>query len=284
MKLTAEERALVNDRVKVVTDRIHAGDAFFAELAAQIAAFKPDLVWLNPLQAFIDGDIKDSRDLGNFLRRGLNRLNEPASFGFIGVHHTNKPPTGKDKTERTWSEGMYDMAGGAELINWARFIINLRPGPELGQFNLVLSKRGSDAGVTKRVEQGAGYVEKIVTTIHLKWSEDLIDIPGRKKRIRCIFWEPRTPAADEMATESKRGAGGRPRSHTFETYAAAFSVGIEKAMGIRVAHRAAQEIRPIGMSAFYTLVEEAIDVGQLVKENSDPRRPKIYRPASRPGE
>ena len=60
------------------------------------------------------------------------------------------------------------MAGGAEIINWARAIIILKAGANPGEFTLLLAKRGIRAGVTRQVAQGAGTRDEPVTSIFLK--------------------------------------------------------------------------------------------------------------------
>lgn len=216
MQLTEEQMELVNERVEIKTERILRGLPFVGMLKERVAAHKPDLVWLNPLQAFMDGDVTDSQDLGQFLRGDLNRLNSPPSFGYFIVHHTTKPTIGKDRAERLWHEVMYDMAGGAEIINWARAIMSLRAATEEGEFNLVLAKRGRRAGVVKMVPHGAAAMrEEPVTTIPLKHSEGRIEIEGIKRGLPAIFWADR-PADERPETDSKKG--GRPEKFTFDDY------------------------------------------------------------------
>ncbi len=215
MQLSEDQMEQVNERVEIYTERVLRGAPFVAMLKARVAVHKPDLVWINPLQAFMDGDVTDSQDLGGFLRGDLNRLNNPPTFGYFIVHHTTKPATSKDRAERLWHEVMYDMAGGAEIINWARAILSLRAGSEEGQFNLILAKRGRRAGVTKAVEQGAGAREEIITTIPLKHSEGRIEVDGIQRGLPAIFWAPRPPD-ERPETETKKG--GRPEKFTFEDY------------------------------------------------------------------
>ena len=225
-KFTEAEKTEINANVVIVTERVRRGPDFIDELRRLIRKHKPDLVWINPLQSFIEGDITEARDLSLFLHEGLNALNADQSFAFIIVHHTTKPPKGdQKKAGLSWNEIMYDMAGGALLINWARAIISLRPAEEKGEFNLILSKRGTRADVTRKVEQGAGFREEIITDIPLRWSKDLIEIPGREKRLRAIYWEPRSPDPAD-----KGDKGGRPRKHNFQKFSVVFPIDPAKAI------------------------------------------------------
>ncbi len=205
----AEVQAL-DERVRIVTDRVNRGQAFIAALKAHVAEFKPDLVWINPLQAFIDGDVTQSKDIGKFLREGLNGLNDPAKFGYALVHHTTKPATGKDRHERLWHEVMYDMAGGAEIINWARAILSLRPLENPGEFSLRLAKRGRRAGVTKEVEQGAGTRQEPVTEIGIRHSQGHL-----QQGHPIIYWE----AMELPDKEEKKGKStGREEKYLFTDF------------------------------------------------------------------
>lgn len=221
LKLTPEQVATVNSRVIVVTDRVNRGLRFIANLKRLIAAHKPDLVWINPLQAFIDGDVTDSKDLGQFLREGLNSLNQPATFGYVIIHHTTKPATGKERAERLWHEVMYDMAGGAEIINWARAIISLRATPTEGEFNLVLAKRGRRAGVTKKVPNGVGFILEPVTTIPLRHAKGRIEVPGMPRGLPTIYWEAREADATPTPRETPKN-GGRSEKYLFEDFVTVF--------------------------------------------------------------
>lgn len=215
LNLTEQERALVNARVRIVTERVARGEKFLRSLKKWIKDFTPDLVWINPLQAFFDGDLTQSKDLGKFLREGLNGLNKDSAFAYIIVHHTTKPATGKDRADRLWHEVMYDMAGGADLINWARAIMSLRASAEEGEFNLVLAKRGRRAGVMVEVEQGIGVRYEVTTTISLKHAQGRIEVDGIRGGLPLIFWESRLP---DPKPESKSDGGGRPEKYLFENF------------------------------------------------------------------
>lgn len=229
MKLTPEQIAAVNLNVVIVTDRVNRGAQFLASLKAHIESHKPDLVIINPLQAFVDGDITASKDLGAFLREGLNSLNEPASFAYLLVHHTTKPATGKERAERLWHEVMYDMAGGAEIINWARAILSLRATPTEGQFNLVLAKRGKRAGVTKQVPQGTGWRLEITTVVPLKHADG--HLPSGQP---TIFWETRP----EDQKPAKEGPTGRPEKYPFKDYRSLMPARESQGLPMSQLHRA----------------------------------------------
>jgi hypothetical protein len=261
LKLQKHELEILRDNVVIVTDRVNRGTRFITALKRLIAEIQPDLVWINPLQAFIDGDVTDSQDIGAFLREGLNGLNEPASFAYILVHHTTKPATGKDKAERLWHEVMYDMAGGAEIINWARAILSLRAKDTEGDFDLVLAKRGKRAGVTREVEQGAGVRFETITTIPLKHAQGTIEVPGRKIPLPLIFWEPRDVANEPVKT----GSGDRKSSWDFAKFRPFFPNSGEAPLGMHPLHRKIVTTIPISSKALFSCLNEWAESGLVIR-------------------
>lgn len=246
----------LDSRIRIVSDRINRGPRFIAALRKHIEEFQPDLVWINPLQAFMDGDVTESKDLGQFLREGLNGLNEPVRFGYIIIHHTTKPATGNDKSERLWHEVMYDMAGGAELINWARAIMSLRPAETEGQFKLVLAKRGKRAGVTKQVPQGTGFHLEYVTTLGLKHATGSFTPPGLNVTIPVIFWE-----ACDVPESSDKGKGGRPAKYQISQFLNSLPKPSDPAQPAAQIHRAVSSYSGVSPSSFKDLLGRAADEG-----------------------
>jgi hypothetical protein len=274
MKLSDEERAQVDGAGQIVTERVLRGRGFMQRLGRLIARHKPDLVWINPLQAFIEGDVTDARDLGDFLRAGLNGLSgEEPTCAFVIVHHTTKPATGKERADRLWHEEMYGMAGGAEIINWARGIAVLKATPEKGDFNLVLAKRGTRAGVTKEVPAGVGVRDEIVTEIPLRWSTEVIEVAGRQRRLKSLYWEGRAADAEKVT-----GKPGRPAQFGFEEYRSCFPAGRDNAVRFAAAHRTANLKRPLSRPTLIRIIDTAVSDGQLLKDTTAVNDPKFYLP------
>lgn len=255
MKLTDDQLAQVRERVLIVTDRIHRGPSFRAELSRQIALHKPDLVWINPLLAFLGGDVNDSTDVGVFLREQLNSLNEPASFAYIIVHHTAKPP--KEKAQRQWNEVMYEMAGSADLTNAARAIIALQATASPGEFNLICAKRGVRAGLTRPVAQGAGFRQEPVTTISVHHSKERMEANG--ENIGVIFWE----RGEDLVEETQEQKGGRKASSTMAKFGDKIPTTPEKAQPIPMMHRAVKDMTDLTYNGFKKVVLRAYDNGGM---------------------
>lgn len=266
LQLTEQEKVNAADRIRVVTDRVNRGPAFFHRLRGLVEKLKPDLVWINPLQSFMDGDLTQANDLGDFLRGGLNAINEPPSFGYIVVHHTTKPP--QEKKDRQWNEVMYDMAGGAEIINWARFVMSLRANPESeGTFELVLAKRGKRAGVTKRIEAGLATHDEIQTKIGLKHASGTCSANG--VIIPLIFWE-----AADIVKKEPIATGRTPAS--FSQYSEMFPTSIETAEGLSSLARRSLEYTPISKTALGRLLERSVEDGLVIRVLVN-KQPRYYR-------
>jgi hypothetical protein len=212
MKLTPEQCLEVDKRVLFVRDKLNRGPAFIVRLRALVNKVKPDLVWLNPLHAFAGCDIADARELGNFLRGGLNGVNKEDRFAYMIVHHTPKPMTGKGVQDKKWHEFMYDAAGSAELVNWARAVITLKPTETEGEFNLILAKRGKRAEVTIEVPGNGDGIKRleITTKLPIQHSSRTLKIEGRTRQFHAVYWEDRKPdAAKPVEHDGKQGGVGR---------------------------------------------------------------------------
>ena len=123
-----------------------AGADFLAYLQYAQERDRADLIIINPLQSFTGCDISKNAELSNFLRVGLNPiLNNPAApCGCIIFHHTNKVPTSA-KDRKAWldtNSAAYAGAGGAELTNYVRAVLVIRPHEVVGYFDLIAAKRG----------------------------------------------------------------------------------------------------------------------------------------------
>jgi hypothetical protein len=134
------ENAL-NEIVAVATVDDVTGAAFFTRLQGLIRFWKPDVIVLDPLLAYVGGDISKQEVAAEFLRHRLNPLLHRANVGAILIHHEGKPP--RDGKE----QGSPDYAGlgSSELSNWARAIASLRV--DGTAYSLTLGKRGRRAGI-----------------------------------------------------------------------------------------------------------------------------------------
>ncbi len=135
--------------VSIATVDSVTGEAFVQMLDQMLLAAgnaKPDLVFIDPLLAYIGGDVSKQDVASKFLRNGLNPVIHKHGIGLVIVHHTTKPPRAELRAARN-GDGAYSGSGSAELANWARAVLSIEPlqGSDT-VFCLVAGKRGRRLG------------------------------------------------------------------------------------------------------------------------------------------
>jgi hypothetical protein len=175
--------------VLVVTEDARTGARLCSEvLRPLLADHHPDLLWLNPALAYLGGESNAQKDVGIFLRGGLNPLLHEYGCAGIPIHHTNKPPTGRQKPDWLAGDFAYLGTGSAEWANWARAVLALRSIGSHETFELQAGKRGGRLGWREADGQTKSYVRYLAHATE----------PG------AICWHEVDPA--DMAPE------GRPKS------------------------------------------------------------------------
>ena len=142
LNLSEDDKRVALENVVVAREDARTGFAFFMQVVLPLLGkHKPDLLWIDPALAYLGGEVGSQKDVGGFLRNMLNPLLREFNCGAIVVHHTNKPPVGKEKPD--WSAGDFAYLGGgsAEWANWARAVLALRSLGSNVVFELKASKR-----------------------------------------------------------------------------------------------------------------------------------------------
>jgi len=142
-------------RLNFISERSLTGEKFTRALRSWLLQFKPDLCFIDPLLAYIGGDVSQQAVCSLFFRNLLNPIASETGTTFLVNHHTPKPP--RDPALRNGYKGgdfTYLGAGSAELGNWPRAVITLRE-IEDDLYELRLPKRGTRAGMTATDEPGA---------------------------------------------------------------------------------------------------------------------------------
>lgn len=271
MKLTGEELEIVRRNVKVIREKVNRGDAFIAEMRAVCAKEKPDFVWLNPLHSFAGCKIEDATEIGRFLRNGLSKANRDDRWCYMIIHHTPKPMTGKAVADKKWHEFMYDAAGSAELVNYARGVITLKPTEVEGEFHLILAKRGKRAGVMQETQGEVNTFLQPTIKIAIKQSGATIMIPGRKRPFHLLNWELRVaqPEAEPAPKKSKANATSFTEKLT-EAEAIVHYPASDAAEGVAagVVKRVIIELCAVSANTFDRMRRKLIDSG-LVTQTAD---------------
>jgi len=145
-----------------------------------------DLVIVNPLHAFIGGDLNKADIVSAFLRNGIDRVikDEDTKCAIIFVHHTGKPS--KEKLAEGDFFAAYLGSGSTELTNYTRValtIVPYREGKHHGFFELIGSKHGDKLGwktpdnrfTTKKVVCYANRLERHNGDGAIFWCEPTAD-------------------------------------------------------------------------------------------------------------
>jgi len=144
MNLTDKQKELVMARVTIVRDCTSTGEKFVDRVRRLVEKYKPDLVWIDPLLAFIGGDLSSQETASAFLRNMLNPLSLSAGFAWMLIHHTPKPV--KEGNGYQGADKAYSGFGSSELTNWARSVLTLAPCGEDADgkriYRLEVTKRG----------------------------------------------------------------------------------------------------------------------------------------------
>jgi hypothetical protein len=251
-QFTDQEQAQIKENVLFIHEKVARGDAFIAKLRQWCEKLKPDLIWINPLHAYAGCDITDATLMGHFLRGGLNVVNRYDLFAFIVVHHTPKPITGKGVPDKKWHEFMYDAAGSAELVNWARAVITIKPTEAEGKFNIVLAKRGKRAGVMiSKPGEGDGITRlELTLKIPVQHSTKTVMLTGRKHPFHLMHWETRAPDAD-VEPNAAESPGRFSELYSDRLLIVYYPASTAEALSLSAVQRQASEHEGIGRTTFY---------------------------------
>jgi hypothetical protein len=144
--LSDEDRAAIRDRVFYASERGRTGTDFLNGVVAPLLKLhRPDILRIDPLLAFLGGDVNDAKVTAAFLRTGLNPLVEKFECAAIVNHHTPKV-TNRDTSGWRASDWMYAGAGSADLTNWCRGALVIDPTHAGHVFKFIAAKRGGRIG------------------------------------------------------------------------------------------------------------------------------------------
>lgn len=186
LKFSEEERKLAFANFVFVTVDDKCGPEFPTFVLGPLCEReKPDLIWVDPLFAYIGGAVGGQEIVTPWLRNRLNPVLHRHRVGGVLVHHSNKPPTGQAKPGWQAGDFAYLGSGSNELANWPRAIIAIRAIGRHDVYELLLAKRGARVG-WKNEDGTACYAKHIAHgTDGIYWREatpeELPEGPGRKR-------------------------------------------------------------------------------------------------------
>ena len=173
LDLTAEELERVKQNIVIVRDCTSTGERFVDRMRRLAEKHKPDLAWVDPLLAFIGGDLSSQETAGGFLRNLLNPLALSGGFAWMLMHHTPKPT--RDGSGYQGHDKAYSGFGSSELTNWARAVLMLSPCGQDEQgtytYKLEVTKRGKRSGLRSGVTASDLIASKTQPLVHLKHAD-----------------------------------------------------------------------------------------------------------------
>jgi hypothetical protein len=144
--LTDVELETCRQNLHTVTEKARTAERFIKEvLIPALHHYRPDIVRIDPLLAYLGADPTDTAKLSEFCRNLLNPVLDTYACGCALNHHTPKT-TNRDTSNWRASDWMYSGAGGAELTNWARAILVVEPTSNPAAFRFIAAKRGRRIG------------------------------------------------------------------------------------------------------------------------------------------
>ena len=91
LQFSPEQCRQSRENCSYVAEKSHTGFEFLEKVVRPLLEkHRPDLLRINPLHAYLGGDVKDTALTANFLRNHLNPLLAQFQCACIIVHHTPK--------------------------------------------------------------------------------------------------------------------------------------------------------------------------------------------------
>jgi hypothetical protein len=134
VQLTGKDLEPLDEMLVTQFDRSAIGDFFIAEFKNEIEAFKPDMVFINPLLSYVGGDIV--KEITPFLRAGVMPVLAANKCAALIAHHTCK------LTRDSWEtmDPTYSGIGGSDAANIPRIVMTIMPAGK-GMIRLQAGKR-----------------------------------------------------------------------------------------------------------------------------------------------
>jgi len=215
--LSSTKRTQLSQKCHIVRLKGVAGPQFFDELRRLTTDFAPDLVIINPIYLYAQGDIGRSEFTQPFLL-SLDAVNKDEKFAYILVHHTGKPAA-RDKTGARpniddW-ESAYMGFGSSYLANWPRCTALLEPvpGDDRGRFLIKLGKGGLNAGVMATKEHDGVLRKERTTRIPIRHSTEKMIVNDIERPV--YYWVTDDAPQPDPEPAGSRGKGGRKPTHDF---------------------------------------------------------------------
>ena len=138
----ADREDEIDQGVLFFEETIATGEQFADRLAALLSKYPCDLVFVDPLLAFLGGDVNRQDVVSKFLRNQINPILKRTGAAMVLTHHVGKP----SQNPAFKRSNVYGGIGTSDIQNWARAIMAVNDAGD-GTFELVASKRGNRSGI-----------------------------------------------------------------------------------------------------------------------------------------
>lgn len=146
MGLDESEIELVLQVIQFRTEFLTTGAKFCALVDRILKESGADIIVIDPVLAYLGGSMNDQETVGGWLRNHMMPTLKVRNAAAILVHHTNKPPSGKEKPDWQAGELSYLGGGSAEFVNACRAVMCIQSIGSHSVYKLVAAKRGSRLG------------------------------------------------------------------------------------------------------------------------------------------
>jgi hypothetical protein len=198
-------------------DSLMSEEFFKLRVIPLLGEHKPDLLWIDPALAYLGGEANSQKDVGRFLRNQLNPALTRFGCGCVLVHHTNKPPSGQEKSGWQAGDFAYLGSGSAEWANWARAVLVMRAVGSHSVFELRAGKRGprlewrSADGLTRIYAKYIAHADKPGVICWREAGEDEVPVntEGVKKGFTKEDLLPHVPLDKPISKDALRSKANR---------------------------------------------------------------------------
>lgn len=252
--LSPSEIGTLDTNLHFATVATLSGDGFIEALKSLLQNEPCDILWIDPLMAFLGGDPTNTEKLVTFLRQQLNTLLHEHNIAAVISHHTPKI-TNRDTSAWSPLDFAYSGAGGADITNWARAILAIHPTVTQDTYKFIAAKRGKRVGWKDPLNQ-----------------PELCRL-FRHSKGDGLYWEPgdaELVALDEKQAKAAKRARTLPAEPIIRRILTEHPGGMDKTALIEAA-----KSQGAGQKAARAAVEGMTRELQISKEAREGTRPRI---------
>jgi hypothetical protein len=150
-RLSQTQIEMIHANTEIIRCAELVGERFFVALRRKLARDRADLhpwdlVTINPYTSFLGADVRNTEAAVHFLRERLTPILLEFAIATDIIHHTAKTNFVNTDNYKLW-DWMYYGAGCAEISNWARAIMVMKPvSDDMKVFRFIAAKRGMRIG------------------------------------------------------------------------------------------------------------------------------------------